>query len=276
MLGALCGILAFSVHCVADFNMHIGVLAVLAATVLGMLANPGEPGLYRSREEDPPDGPSQRALRATGTVAAALPAAVMTWSFLPWAIGDYNYYKGLAIFNRGAESLEDSFTASAVMRTAVEADPRNYNSWIRLGLAYKLTAEMLGENVKTRDVFLARALDSFRTAYRLYPQNADISMYLGRTLDGMRRLEEADGWWQTALQWGDGSRLVHHYYGDHLMALGKYEEASVHYIAALHRHEGWKRELLQRKFTRAVELVRQQKQKTPPAGVPQTDQPGSP
>jgi hypothetical protein len=40
-IGALCGVLAFTLHSFFDFNMQIPANALLAAALLGMLANPG-------------------------------------------------------------------------------------------------------------------------------------------------------------------------------------------------------------------------------------------
>ncbi len=133
---------------------------------------------------------------------------------------------------------------------------------------------MLGGEEKTRLTFLNKAIDCFHSAYRLYPQNADISMYLGRTFDGLRKFDEAEKWWQIALQWGDGSRLIHHYYGDHLMAVGNYRLAVDHYIPAMHRQTGWKRTLLEKKINHAVGLIEKKRKESPP--VPPAAAPDAP
>lgn len=269
-LGALCGMLGFAVHCVADFNMHIGVIAVLAATVLGFMANPGPAEEETEWVAAEPEVPAQRPWRMTATLAACVPAAVMSWHVLPWAAGDYHYHTGLSVFLTGADSLEDSFTAASDMKKAVDADPKNYDAWIHYGLACKLTVEFLSNDDKVTATFVKKALESFEAAYRLYPQNAYTSMYIGRTLDGMRRFEEAEKWWRRALAWASGSRLINHYYGDHLMAMGRYHEASLHYIAALHRQGGWKRKMLEKKVTRATEMARKKLEaEKAPAPAPQ-------
>ncbi len=57
VLGTLCGLSAFAIHCLGDFQMHTGINAVTAACLLGFLANPGS----SETERPPPGGPQPPA-----------------------------------------------------------------------------------------------------------------------------------------------------------------------------------------------------------------------
>jgi|GEM_PF-560346 len=263
VMGAFCGMIPFAIHCVADFHMHIGVNAVLAASVLGLMANPGRPA--SGNGEAKPASGARRGWKVTATLAAAVPAAVLAWCAPLWAVGDYHLQRGLGIFSHGADSLEDSFTALARMKLSVEADPKNYDAWFHWGHANSLSFELLKaelpageENDKLQ--FLHKALDAYRKAHSLYPQHPDISATVARTLDRLRRFEEAEQWFHKALRWGDGSRLIHEWYADHLMATGRYQEAVDHYWPALHRHDDRRREGIQKKLERCLELLKKQRE----------------
>jgi O-antigen ligase len=266
-LGALCGMVAFAIHCAADFQMHVGINAVLAAAVLGLMASPGAPADSTVRP------PFRRSLtRPLLSVAATVPAVLLGLHFVPWARSDYWHLKGEVVLS--GPLTGDHLTAISIMERAAAEDPLNYKAFVGWGTA-EFGASNLFKNVPAVQAqFLEKALTRFKEAHRLYPQNADISATVGRTLDALSRFEEAEHWFLLALQWGDGSRLIHHYYADHLMPLGRYAEAIKHYNTAMDKHKygGWKRQLLQRKMTRAQQLLqRQQEQK--PAPPPASAQP---
>lgn len=262
VMGALCGMIAFAIHCMADFQMHIGVNAVLAASVLALMANPGR---AQSEGETPvPAG----AWKITTAVAAAIPAAMLGWCFLPWAESDRQFYKARGIYDRAVGDVEDFFLASAKMQEASEADPLNYNAWLYWGYADAGSAQIFAESPQFQRPYILKALERFKTAHRLYPQNADISANIARMLDSIGSFDEAGGWFSEALEWGDGSRLIHWFYADHLMATGRYQEALDHYGYIVHRHKygGFKRNAIQKSIDRCNELLRKAQ---PPPPTPQ-------
>lgn len=262
VLGSLCGMIAFAIHCMADFQMHIGVNAVLAAAVLGFMANPGRAELD---DGTAPVRAPGRAWRASATCAAAVPAAVLGWCFLPWAIGDFQYYKARGVYDE-ALTLDRLFYAAGKMQEATESDPVNYEAWQYWGYAYSGSAQLFDGSPRFQEPYIKKALDHFRSAHRLYPQNADISATVGRMLDSLGRYDEAEEWYLKALAWGDGSRLIHWYYADHLQAMKRYDEALHHYWRILHKHKygGFKRVSIQRSIDRCNELKKQQAAPLPP------------
>ncbi len=269
VMGALCGIIAFAIHCIADFQMHIGVNAVLAAAVLGLMANPGQSARSNAEEDTLPAAP--RAGRITATLAAAIPSAALGWHCVPWAIGDYNFQMARGIYVRATDSPEDYFLAAAMMQRAVDADPGNHDAWNYWGFAETGSANLFPEAPVLQLQFLRKSLERFMEAHRLYPQNAMISANIARTLDRLRRSAEAEAWWKKALAWGDGSRLIHWRYADHLFDTGRYQEALDHYWPALHKYakDGWKRQKVQEGIDRCKKaLEEQRKRATAPPAIP--------
>jgi tetratricopeptide (TPR) repeat protein len=273
-MGALCGLIPFAIHCAADFHMHIGVNAVTAAMVLGMIANPG------SRGDGRESGGTPLPWRAAVVLMAAVPAGIMAWKALPWATSDFlTYAKTSLPSSRGdleSLELEGLFIAQIDKRKAVEADPLNYTAWFQLGQTegaiatyFKVNAAP-GSTSPLTDVYLQSALAPFKKAAELYPQNPYHNMYVASTLDYLGRTDEAAEWWTRALQWGSGARIVHHSYGDHCMKTGQYAKAYDHYLQVLHRSDGPTRQLLDMKQKKAYDLW--QKQATPPA-TPSPDTP---
>ena len=261
VMGALCGMIPFAIHCVADFHMHIGVNAVLAAAVLGLMANPGQSARRAAEEKMPATHPEPAKI--TATLAAAVPAAVLAWCFVPWAIGDYNFQMAQGIYHRANDTPEEYFIAAAMMQRAVNADPKNYDAWNHWGYAEAGSAMLLAQVPAVQQQFIKKSLDRYMVAHGLYPQNASISANIARTLDGLRRFEEAEEWFGKALEWGDGSRLIHWWYADHLFATGRYAEALDHYFSALHKHKQgeWKRQKIQEGIDRCEKALKRQKQR---------------
>jgi O-antigen ligase len=243
-LGALCGMIAFAIHCMADFHMHVGVNAVLAAAVLGLMANPGRAAEAEFVRETTP----RIGWRMATTLTAAVPAAVLGFKVLPWAVGDYNFFRASSIYTGAVDRLDDLLLASATFQIATDADPENYNAWQHRGFAEAGSAQLSADSPVFQQQCYAKAFQRFETAHRLYPQNADISANAARMLDAQGKYSEAEVWHARALKWSSGSRLIHWWYADHLRALGQYQAALDHYWPVLHKHKvgGVKRTAIQR------------------------------
>ncbi len=263
MLGVVCGMIPFAVHCFGDFQMHIGINAVLAAAVLGLMANPGEPdtGVWLERGETASKG---RALKGMTLLAAAAPAVAMAWHVPAWAEGDYKYQMARGVFTQTVDNPDAYFTAASDMKSAVDVDPLNYEAWNHWGMAEAGSAALLGGN----PVFLKASIERFKAAHELHPYNAVVSSNIATTYDALRNNEEAEHWFQLAIRWARGSRLIHWRYANFLMRTGKYEEASALYWAVVQRYEPttWQRASVQRSLDRSNELLRRRReiQGTPP------------
>jgi len=230
--------------------MHIGVNAALAAAVLGLMANPGQPSEIFDMERDMP-AVRDRGTKGLATLTAAIPAGILAWCAPNWAVGDYKFQMGLGTFSRGVEDIKDYITSMGIMQGAVATDPKNYDAWTYWGLSEAGVGELINS-----EVFFTKAIDRFTEAHNLYPQNANVSANIGRTLWKLRKFNEAEIWFQRALEWGDGSRLIHWWYADLLFSMGRYREALDHYIPVFHKHSGWKRELIQDRINKCMERLK--------------------
>ena len=249
LLGTVCGLGAFAIHCVADFQMHTGANSLVAAILLGMLANPGKgPG--------PATAPASQLPRILLGVPAA---ALSVWAllmFLPWAKGDWRFQRGQQMFSRAeaisqtekpSNSLQHYFSAFAALQEARELDPKNHNAYFLEGLSHMRCAELLPAMKKA---FWESALDRFRRGHTVYPQYAYLAMFAGETCDFLGRYADAEPWHKKALEWGSGNRQVNYIYADHLMLQRKWQQALDFYTPTLHKSMmgSWQRAEIQSKM----------------------------
>ena len=229
VVGTLAGLCAFAVHCAGDFQMHVGVNVVTAAMLLGILANPGEPD---ERQSGVAGGRGQRKAGGVALLGTAAVALVLLVSAPHRAVGDYHFRRSVNVFTR-ADGLGGYLQAAAGFAKAVEANPKDPNIYFYWGMADLKAADEMP--VISRQ-YVEKAIEHFEQGIRLYPPHPYMAMWLGRSCDALQRYDEAGRWFETALRWGNGSREVHHKYGDHLVFTKRPAEALPHFVAAMHRY----------------------------------------
>jgi tetratricopeptide (TPR) repeat protein len=136
------------------------------------------------------------------------------------------------VFTR-ADGLGGYLQAAAGFAKAAEANPRDPNIYFYWGMADLKAADEMP--VISRQ-YVEKAIEHFEQGIRLYPPHPYMAMWLGRSCDALQRYDEAGRWFATALRWGNGSREVHHKYGDHLVFTKRPAEALPHFVAAMHRY----------------------------------------
>jgi O-antigen ligase len=230
-IGIMAGLSAFALHCAGDFHMHVGINVLTAGMLLGMLANPGEADQRRLHSSPPPVNRS-RLPSAIALISSAAAAALMLSVTPRMAAGDWHFRRALTEFSN-AESLEGYLRAAAGFAKAADAnpdDPINHLYWAICDL--KAADEM----PPVSRAFTEKAIAHLENGIRRYPPHPNMALWLGRSCDALQRFDEAESWFQLARRWGNGSREVHHKYGDHLVFTGRPAEALPHFLAAMHRY----------------------------------------
>ncbi len=243
-LGALGGIVALTVHSVFDFNLHIGSNAMIAAILLGLLANPGRESLQHLVDETgdplvPRRGLWLRApLIITGVVAAG-------WLWLHGP--DWYRAERLASAGERARLEEDYFTSTAALQAAIEADPTYFPAYFSLGYLNVVESARVKQNyqpnneqerimnAKVSQSFLRRALEIFDQGFPYYPKHPYAAMMAGTAASQQGDFATAEVWYNRALKYGQANRRLHFEYGQHLIRQGDQTGDPIQRLAARQR-----------------------------------------
>jgi O-antigen ligase len=169
VLGAFAALVALLAHAVFEFNFHVPIIAVLAACLLGICANPGCTPVGRS----PRRVPGVRVTLKAGLIA--LPAALLCGM---WIFGRADYYAEKAALATG----EDDATPAKLeaLSKAIALDPRNAALWESRG-SVRLTAAS-GQPVDLARSLVKRAAVDLEEARRLNPQSFTAALELANAL----------------------------------------------------------------------------------------------
>ena len=209
-LGGVVAVCALAVHSVVDFNMHIPGNALFFAFLFGTLANPGT-----ERPDKPPGWTSpEMALRllllllGAGLLALVLPKL-----------------KGELLSEQARIALRDKKYSDCLelAKQASVLQPLNHSNFFYSGEANRVLALTIGMPA-VRPLYFQNALESYRKGLKLFPNDVNLLVRCGQTLDGLRRYTEAEECYRTALKWDPNLGLIHAYYAAHLHLIGSREE----------------------------------------------------
>lgn len=127
-------------------------------------------------------------------------------------------------FRKALDLKADYAEAGANLGTLLHASgrmERSAQNYLRLGLALETTGQF------------ADAVQSYRQALTLEPENPQAHHGLGRTLERLGRLEDAAESLNAALALKSDSAEVHHDLGNALVRLGRLDDAEQRYRGAL-------------------------------------------
>jgi O-antigen ligase len=208
-IGALTALASYLAHSVVDFNLHIPSNALLFAVIFGIVASPGTSDQAREPE-------ISRWFRF------ALPA-LGVWlciAGLPKLPGEYWTEKArVALRNRRfAEAIE--FGQKALVH-----EKRNPHLYFYLGEAHRAYANALSVRAMRRP-YLETAAAFFQEGLQLFPQEENLWIRLGQTLDGLQRFDEAEAAYLEALKWDPNLWVLRQFYAAHLRAQGYAAEAA--------------------------------------------------
>lgn len=213
-IGALTAVSAYLAHSVVDFNLHLPGNALLFAFIFGMLATkdaPAEPGAE----------PDESAVRRFHAGAMVLPviAAVLTSVAVSKFPGEYWCEKTRVAVRDGRYKEAIEFGARATA-----AGQKNPYAFYHLGQAHRLRADDLPRAMQTGH--LEAAVSAFRSGLALFPQDEDLWIRLGQTLDALGNYTEARAAYTMVTEKLDPNLgLAHAYFAKHLFRVGRESEA---------------------------------------------------
>jgi len=216
-LGALSSVGAYLMHSVFDFNLHIPGNALLLAFVFGILANPVvETGDVRS------------ARSWTEFARFALPILGITIAVLglPKLRGEYYAEQSRVALRNG--KFQDSI---ALATKGLVFEKQNPDLYFYVGEANRALANaMTGD--WPRFLFFDSAVNAYKAARKLLPEDEKILVGLAQSLDGLQEYDAADEAYRTAVSWDPDLAVIHTFYGDGLKTAGRAAEAAEQYRQA--------------------------------------------
>lgn len=231
-VGSISALAGLMTQALVEFNLHIGINAVMTGLLLGILATPGFariPAPVAVRKGPGSEQPAGRKLLsnldarrlALSGVAAAISVLLLVngWRLAPADFAWRQAYKQLGT----AITLPELITTSGTFQRATTLDPDNAHAWFMRGLVSLKIASMTNE--KYARPFYEAALAQLNQSLILYPKNPYAASQAGKVAEYFGQKHEADQYFQTALRWGLTIQSVNEAYGDHLMLRRQYDKA---------------------------------------------------
>ena len=265
--GALAGIAGIMIQAVAEFNLHIGINAVMAGLLLGILATPGFKVLEIRplKSPDPAVRPKAGAglsglrLAAAGVIAAISVLLLNAgWRLAP---GDLAWRQAKKLAATAA-TLPEVIEVSGLYQKATSLDPDNAKAWHQRGLTSLAIGSMTNE--KYAAPFYGESLRQLERSLELYPKNPYAAAQAGKVAGYLKKPAEAEAYFDTALRYGQNIQSVNESYGDYLMLGKKYEKAVGYLVVAKNLGDPESRQRAIDKLERCLQRLKQQGVAAPP------------
>jgi O-antigen ligase len=215
IFGAL-GAIAF--HSIIDFNLHIPANAMLVAFLLGILASSGQ---------DTAPAESKKRAFPWRRVLAPVAGAALILLAVPDIQGEYN--TELARIRHRDRMYTEAIDYSL---KALKHDDANPNLYFYYGEA-KHSLAMLAKDPTEQSRLHNEAAVAFNEGLKRFPQDLNLLLKLGRTLDNLNRFPEAERVFRVALGADPNLGSVYAYYGFHCYRLHQLKRAEKLYNRAV-------------------------------------------
>ncbi|HWB59191.1 MAG TPA: O-antigen ligase family protein, partial [Chthoniobacteraceae bacterium] len=196
-IGCLCAVAAYLVHSIFDFNLHIPANALLMAFVFGILANPGLETSHETKATAKTSRAFQFLLPALG-----LFLLVLALARLP---GEW-YAEKARVALRDGQFLD----STAAARDGLRWDKGNPYLYYYGGEAQRHMGDLFPIPAMARPYYEA-ASDQFKKGIALFPEDENLLVIEGWTLDTIGEHDEAGKYFQQALDWDPNSEDVQQY-----------------------------------------------------------------
>lgn len=215
-IGALSALSTYVVHSVFDFNLHIPANALVLAIVFAILANPGVETPFSSGH----------FVRTSRYARLALPALGLWLGLvgLPTLPGEY--FSWLAWIANTEERYEDGVRLAL---KGITSEKKNPDLYMSLGEGLLELGRQASTPAKAEAAFNA-AVQAYRKGLAVFRQERYLLLGMGWSLDELKRYDEAEAYFKEVLAAEPNSAQLHAYYGTHLRAAGKLDEAEAEYI----------------------------------------------
>lgn len=222
-LGGLSVLAAIATHSLIDFNMHIPANALVAAFILGMMANPGVP--VPSRELEVP-----KAMRLMKWAAPVAGLYLLLFA-LPTLPGEIHAEKARTAFRdrQFAEAIAHAERGRA-------SDPDNPYLFLYLGQSFAELAYAANEENGGAKLAWQNAAEAFERGLEVFPMDKWLLLGMAESLDELGRREEARAYYEMAVYWDPNSAPVRYLYGRHLHQTGNFDEAERQYNNSIRIH----------------------------------------
>ena len=220
-IGAITAFAAHAAHAVVDFNMHLPGNAIFLAIIFGFMANPGELTDFEPVPDEDEALPEPPRMSRFGRYAVGGVVGIGVWIVavaLPKFPGEYwNEKARVAVRNR------DFVTAIAHGERSLAADKTNPFTYLHIGQAHRITAELSPR--ATRAPHYQAAIASFQAAIALYPQDEEIWVRFAQALEGSGDFKAAGDAYRVAVNLDPNLGLIRSHYSRFLRRIGREEEA---------------------------------------------------
>ena len=215
-LGALSAVAAYMIHSIFDFNLHIPANAMTLAFVFGILANSGVGRVQKT------DAKVRRPWPVFPVMLPILGAAMLWWGLPTWP-SEYFLEQ-----SKKASSAFDFQASIALATEGLRSERKNPYLYLFRGESeYEAGAALDGSRIPpdTRDSLLDAAVADYREGIKLFPQDRVLLLGMGQTLDELKRFDEAEPYYQDAMERDPNSAYVRCRYASHLLARGDIDGA---------------------------------------------------
>ena len=211
VLGCASGLAALLVHSFFDFNMHIPANALLAATLLAVIAG----HLRFATERHWVTARWPFALAGTVALAGSL------YYLVPQSMART---REMVLLRRAEEFPDGAPEKIAALRAALAVEPKNFETAFALGEQLRALSWLGRDDYKRQ---AEEALGWFRRALELNPWDVNSHIRCGLCLDWLGRNEEAGSFFRRALELDPNYWLTRTMMGWHEFQLKHYEESHV-------------------------------------------------
>ena len=245
LLGASAGLLAIALHSVTDFNLQLPANALLAVTLVAVIAT-------HSRFA------TERFWVGSRWPSRLLATTLILGAAIYLAVAGVHGYRELRALNAARPLRHDAIQRVAALEQAHALEPRNFQTTYDLGESLRQISWATTTNPND---WAEQAIGWFQITTRLNPRDAYAWFRWGMCLHWIGRSEEAGHYFDRALELDPNNYYVVAHYGWHKFQLGDYVEAKRRFEQSIELQHAWKNPI-----ARAyLEVVNRQIRQSPPS-----------